>query len=148
VAVARTYVCDDCGAAGVQLGGGKLQKRCDECRAGSGGNAPRKRDVTSPERSPRPRPAHQAARTGAGLRQAVQDDLAALMTAHPMADGLRELAVDLAGRVESAEDKTVPALARELRSTLEALASYREREASDDEDDVDLSAEVLDPPFS
>jgi hypothetical protein len=64
-----------------------------------------------------------------------------------MADGLRVLALDLAGRLELAEDKTVPALARELRTTLEGLASFVvPRRDDDDADDVDLSASVLDSP--
>jgi hypothetical protein len=152
-AMARTWVCA-CGAVGTQTGRGKLRKRCDDCRAGAGGSAPAKRDLGKPP-TPPAAPSTRAAladadegsRVGGRLVRAVRDDLDALITEHPMADGLRELALDLAGRLELAEDKTVPPLARELRTTLEGLASFVvPRRDDDDADDIDLSASVFDPP--
>lgn len=153
IAMARTWVCA-CGAVGTQTGRGKLRKRCDDCRAGAGGSAPAKRDLGKPPAPPAGPStvrvlgeAEEGPRIGGRLVKAVGDDLAALITDHPMADGLRELALDLAGRLELAEDKTVPSLARELRTTLEGLASFTvTRRDDDDSDDIDLSASVLDPP--
>lgn len=140
----RPYVCDDCGTAGIQAGGGKAQKRCDRCRAGHGGNTPRKGNVHQP---PAAVPVdHSPRRQYQTVREAVEADLDALMTPHPMAEGLRELALYLADSVDTCEEKHTAAMARELRATLDSLASYSG--GGDDEADgnIDLSAEVLDPP--
>lgn len=142
--MARAWTCSDCGATGVQEGRGKLRSRCDSCRAGAGGSAPRK----SGSRPSVPRP--QARPPGPGrhltVRGAVESDLDALITPHPMAEGLRALALELAGRLETCEEKSLATLARELRATLDSLASYSGGGDDDDDAGIDLSAEVLDPP--
>jgi hypothetical protein len=145
--VARTWECSDCGATGVQEGRGKLRTRCDGCRAGAGGSAPRK-TAAKPARPQVAAPSDLGcSRQYATVAEAVEADLDALMTPHPMAEGLRALALELAGRVHDCEEKTLASLARELRATLDSLASYRTGGDDDTDGDIDLSAEVLDPPF-
>jgi len=146
--MARSYVCDDCGTPGTQVGGGKLQRRCDRCRAGTGGNTPRKRDLPTPGLVDRTAAAMAAPTAASSVLEAVRADLDALMTPHPMADGLRALALELAARIADCEEKTLPSLARELRATLDSLASYSGGGDDEADGDIDLSAEVLDPPQS
>lgn len=143
--MARTWTCCDCGATGVQEGRGKLRARCDGCRAGAGGSAPRKRPAPG---APRRAERESQSRQYATVVAAVRADLDALLTPHPMAEGLRALALELAGRVDVCEEKSLATLARELRATLDSLASYRAGGDDDADGDIDLSAEVLDPPYS
>ncbi len=142
----RPYICEDCGTAGIQSGGGKAQKRCDRCRAGHGGNTPRKSDVQRPAGSAPAAVEHSPRRQHQTIREAVEADLDALMTPHPMAEGLRELALFLADSVDTCEEKHTAAMARELRATLDSLASYRTGGDDEADGDIDLSAEILDPP--
>lgn len=137
----RPWECVDCGATGVQEGRGGARKRCDRCRAGSGGQAPRKRDVWAAERRPAAPPVPRPPGRYATVTDAVKADLDALMTPHPMAEGLRALALRLAEQVDSCEDRFAGGLARELRATLGNLASYPVADSGPD-DGIDLGAEV------
>jgi hypothetical protein len=141
--MARAWECNDCGTTGVQEGRGKLRTRCDKCRAGAGGSAPRK---TAARPAVRLVSASAHSRQYETVREAVRADLDALMTPHPMAEGLRELALYLADSVDTGEEKHTAALARELRATLDSLASFQGRGDDEADDEIDLSAEVLDPP--
>src|SRR5882672_5767801 len=108
----RPWTCIDCGASGIQNGRGGARKRCDPCRAGSGGPAPRRSEAGRPTGPWAVR--RLAGRDGGPISAAVTGDIDALMTPHPMAEGLRELARLLAGRLDDCEEKYAAPLAREL----------------------------------
>lgn len=134
--MARPWRCVDCGATGVQEGRGGARKRCDRCRAGSGGQAPRKRDLVAVQRPPAVPPGRYRSVT-----EAVEADLDALITPHPMADGLRAVALQLAGQLDGAEPRFAAGLARELRATLDGLAAYTPAGSPGEDDEIDLGAE-------
>jgi hypothetical protein len=76
------------------------------------------------------------------VREQVDRDLDALVTAHPMGEALSEVARNLASRLDDPDEKAPAAVAKELRATLLALA---ERAVDDDDDlDAQLSAPVRD----
>jgi hypothetical protein len=137
----RPWTCTDCGATGVQEGRGGARRRCDRCRAGKGGNTPRKRDAWTAEPLAAPvRVVLSPGRYGS-VTEAVTADLDALMTPHPMAEGLRAVALSLAAQLDVAEPRFAGGLARELRATLDGLASYPSTSDGPADEEIDLGAE-------
>lgn len=68
------------------------------------------------------------------VRDAVALDLAALITSHPMAEGLRAMALHLAGSLDYADHQSRAGLARELRAVLNDLAGLGTTSAEADLD--------------
>jgi hypothetical protein len=61
------------------------------------------------------------------LVEAIQHNLGHLVTDHPFANSLSAMAIDLAESLGRCEDRHYGPLARELRSVLHALTSWRPR---------------------
>lgn len=67
--------------------------------------------------------------TGA-VEETVRAELAALVTAHPMADALRAMAIHLAHKLDHADAQTVAGISKELRATIDALTGLATTDAA------------------
>jgi hypothetical protein len=98
--------------------------------------------VTSPRKSAPRRATDRRVRPGVVERK-VREDVAALMSAHPMGESLAEMAFALARVLDDGAGLATAAVNRELRANLTELSSL----AADDDDDLadELSAAVRHP---
>ena len=78
------------------------------------------------------------------VSEQVRNDIAAIVTAHPMGEALAAIAYNLAARLDDPDEKAPAAVAKELRATLLELAEG----VTDDDDDLDalLSTPLRDRP--
>lgn len=146
----RSYVCEGCGGSFAQAGKGRPRKRCDACRAGSGGTAPRKRDVDAQAQTDavvmafRGAPSEEPPPPGSldhrgPVERAMVGDLDALISAHPMGEVLAETARLVARRVDLASDRELAGLVAQLRGVVDDLVSFTAGGGSDDEPaDIDF----------
>jgi hypothetical protein len=78
------------------------------------------------------------------IEEGIRDDLAAMITPHPMADGLRAAAIRLAHLADRAGEIHVGSVMRELRAVSKELSTYSRR--AEDQDLVDELSAVTPPP--